>query len=156
MSEKGKKIIKFYRARGKYGFLSNLFKKPMEFEGRIFPASEYAYQYGKFRDERSREWAMKAPKPHLLSILSHGLFSWDIVEDWNKKKVERMHKILQIKFSDNELKSKLLETKDAVLIEESKTDGFWGIGKKGTGRNMLGKLLMKIREEIVKNECKER
>jgi len=110
------KIIKFYRASGKYGFLSNLFKRPIEFEGRVFPTSEYAYQFGKFRDEESREWAMKAPKPHLLSILSHGLFPWDVVEDWNKKKIERMYKILQKKFSYNELRSKLLETGNAVLF----------------------------------------
>ena len=150
MSEKGKKIIKFYRAMGNYGFLSNLYKNPIEFEGRIFPTSEHAYQYGKFKDIKVREWAMKAPKPYLLSILAHGIFAWDIVENWSKKKVERMYKILQVKFSDNELKRQLLETRNAILLEDSKTDAFWGIGKKGTGRNMLGKLLMKIREEINK------
>ncbi|KKK98019.1 hypothetical protein LCGC14_2646970, partial [marine sediment metagenome] len=32
----------------------------------------------------------------------------------------------------------------------SKTDPFWGIGKKGNGKNMLGKLLMKVRKEIRK------
>ena len=93
---------------------------------------------------------MKAPKPHLLAILSHGLFSWDIVENWSKIKVDRMYNVLKVKFSDVELREQLLETGNSILIEDSKTDPFWGAGKKGTGKNMLGKLLMKVREEIRK------
>lgn len=146
----GKKKIYFYRATGKYGFLSNLFKKTLIFEDREFSTGEHAYQYGKFKDETVREWAMVSPKPHLLSILAHGLFSWDIVENWSKIKVDRMYKVLRVKFSDEELRQKLLGTGDAMLIENSKTDPFWGNGKKGTGKNMLGLLLMKIREEIRK------
>lgn len=149
-SIEGQKIIKFYRATGTYGFLSNLFKKPVIFEEREFPTSEHAYLYGKFKDEETREWAMKSPKPHLLSILAHGLFSWDIVENWSKIKVNRMYKVLKVKFSNVKLREKLLETGNSILIENSKTDPFWGIGKKGNGKNMLGKLLMKVREEIKK------
>ena len=68
-------IIKFYRAtKYGYGFLSNLYKKPIIFEGREFHSAEYAYQFAKFKDETVREWAVKAPKPHLLAILAHGLF----------------------------------------------------------------------------------
>jgi hypothetical protein len=90
---------------------------------------------------------MLAPKPHLLAILAHGLFWWDIVENWNDIKVERMLEILRVKFSNPELKKKLLNTNNSILIEDSKSDAFWGIGKSGKGKNMLGKLLMKVREE---------
>ena len=143
-----KSIIKFYRATGKYGFLSNLYKFPLYFEGNVFPTGEHAYQYGKFKDEDTREWAMKSPKPHLLSILAHGLFSWDIIKNWSKIKVDRMYNVLKAKFSYNELREKLLETGDSILIENSKADSFWGIGRNGKGKNMLGKLLIKVREEI--------
>ena len=142
-------IIKFYRAtKYGYGFLSCLYKKVMFFEEREFPSAEYAYQFGKFKDETVREWAMKAPKPHLLAILAHGLFSWDIVKDWSKIKVNRMHNVLRAKFSDRELMYKLLDTGDSILIENSKSDAFWGIGKNQKGKNMLGVLLMRVREEI--------
>lgn len=143
-------IIKFYRATGKYGFLSCLYKKLIIFEEREFSSAEYAYQFAKFKDEAVREWAMEAPKPHLLAILAHGLFSWDIVKDWSKIKVKRMHNVLKAKFSDNELRQKLLDTGDSILIENSKSDAFWGVGKHGKGRNKLGGLLMKVREEIKK------
>ena len=150
-----KNIVNFYRATGEYGFLSNLYKKSLVFEGISFPTPEHAYQYGKFRDEDTRKWAMESPKPHLLSILAQSLFSWDIVNNWSKIKVNRMYNILKVKFSDSELKNKLLDTENSILIENSKTDAFWGIGQKCKGKNMLGKMLMKVREEIKKeNEIK--
>lgn len=149
-SIEGTNIIKFYRATGEYGFFSNLYKKPLIFEDREFSCGESAYQYGKFRDEDTRKWAMESPKPHLLSILAHGLFVWDIVSNWSKIKVNRMYNVLKVKFSDPELKEKLLNTGNSVLIENSKTDAFWGIGKLGKGKNTLGKLLMRLREEIKK------
>ena len=146
----GQEIIKFYRVDREYGFLSNLYKKLIVFEDREFPSGEHAYLFGKFKDENTKEWPMKAPKPHLLSILAHGLFSWDIVKDWSKIKVTRMYNVLKAKFADTELREKLLATKNSILIEDSKTDSYWGIGKVGKGKNMLGKLLMKVREEIRK------
>ena len=41
-----------------------------------------------------------------------------------------------------------METGDAKLFEDSKSDAFWGTGKKGNGMNMLGLLLMEERERI--------
>ncbi len=61
-----------------------------------------------------------------------------------------MKEVLNKKFQNPELKEKLLSTGTAILIEDSKTDNFWGIGKKGEGKNMLGKLLMEIREQYKK------
>ena len=147
-SIEGKNIIKFYRATGECGFLSNLYKKSLVFEGILFPTAEHAYQYGKFRDEDTRKWAMEAPKPHLISILAHSLFVWDIVDNWSKIKVNRMYNVLKAKFSHYYIRQKLLETGNSILIENSKMDSFWGIGRIEKGKNMLGKLLMKVREEI--------
>jgi len=127
----------------------------VEFEGKTFPTSEHAYQHGKIKvqfkdktDESVRDWIMAAPKPHLVALVCHNLLSWDIVEGWSKKRFNRMHRVLQAKFQDEVLKRKLLATGNAILIENSKTDSIWGCGKKGNGKNMLGKLLMKVRKEL--------
>lgn len=145
--------IRFYKANNKdYGFLSNLFKRTLIFEGREFNTSEHAYQYGKFAKKEVAEWAMQAPAPHLLAILAHGLFRWDVVPNWNNIKNDRMKQVLREKFTQHEdLKEKLLNTKNSILIEESKTDAYWGCGKNGKGKNMLGILLMEVREELSKN-----
>ena len=144
--------IRFYRASGKYGFLSNLYNKEITFEEQIFRNSEEAYQYGKPKDRATAEWIISAPKPHLCAIAAHSLLVFDITPNWNKTKVDRMYRVLKAKFTHEELKSMLLNTGNATLIEDSKADAFWGVGKKGTGKNMLGKLLMQVREEIREEE----
>ena len=143
------KEIRFYRAVGKYGFLSNLFKIPITFEGRKFSCSEEAYQYGKPKDNAVAEWLVNAPKPHLCAAAAHSLFVFDVRKDWKDIKIERMRQVLRAKFSQHkDLADKLKETGDAILIEESNMDAFWGIGKRGNGKNMLGLLLMEIRKEL--------
>lgn len=143
------KIIEFYRASGKYAFLSMLYKRKIEFEGMIFDTGEHAYQYGKYRDKIIADWVMTAPKPHLVAIISHGLFAWDIIENWSKIKVERMEKVVEAKFTQHQdLLMKLIQTNDAILQEASSFDNFWGIGKYRKGKNMLGKILMKTRSKL--------
>jgi len=141
--------IRFYRATGEYGFLSNLYRHSFEFEGRIWRSAEDAYQFGKPKDLTVAEWIVSAPKPHLCAAAAHALLSFDIAPDWQKKKVTRMAQVIDAKFCPNgALTEKLLATWPRVLIEESNTDAFWGIGKKGNGRNMLGILLMATREQL--------
>lgn len=145
--------ILFYRATGLYGFLSNLYRCTVEFEGRIFRSSEDAYQFGKPRDPCVAEWIISAPKPHLCAAAGHSLLSFDIVPEWNNLKVPRMTRILNAKFSQHpDLAERLLETYPRLLIENSQTDAFWGIGKNRNGRNMLGILLMAIREKYHETE----
>jgi ribA/ribD-fused uncharacterized protein len=141
--------IEFYKAVGQYGFLSNLFKRPIEFEGRIFPTGEHAYQFGKFRDPEVATWAMTAPKPHLVAVLGHGLFGFDIVSNWAAIKVPRMQAVVLAKFTQHlDLQAQLVATHPAILIETSTMDSFWGCGIKGTGKNMLGKILMETRAQL--------
>jgi len=150
------KIIKFYRADGKYGFLSCLYKRPIIFKDQEFKSAEYAYQFEKIKKSRKRvrDWIMEAPYGYLVALTSHVLPYWDVVKGWSKNKVNIMYEILKIKFSDLELKEKLLATGNAKLIEasktNSKTDLFWGEGKSGKGQNKLGELLMKVREGLKK------
>lgn len=141
--------IEFYRSVGEYGFLSNLYKREMIFSGTIFRSSEDAYQFGKPKKKEVARWLVTAPTPHLCAIAAHSLLPWDVRPNWNDVKVERMKIVLRAKFTQHpDLKEKLLATGDAKLIEKSKTDAFWGTGKKGTGKNMLGVLLMDLREEL--------
>ena len=62
-----------------------------------------------------------------------------------------MKNVLIEKFTQHsDLKEKLLSTKDSILIEESNIDPYWGCGKNGKRKNMLGILLMEVREELSK------
>ena len=42
----------------------------------------------------------------------------------------------------------LLETGDSIIIEHTKNDSYWADGGDGTGKNMLGKILMEVRAEL--------
>lgn len=141
--------IRFYRASGEYGYLSNLYRIPITFEGKEFRSAEDAYQFGKPKDLEIAEWLISAPKPHLCAAAAHALFAFDIRPDWSTYKVVRMAKVIDTKFGQNPvIACKLIDTWPAYLTEESNTDAYWGIGKKGNGQNMLGILLMATRNEL--------
>jgi hypothetical protein len=152
--------IHFYRANEKpYGVFSNLFRREVLFEGRVFPTSEHAYQAGKARKEAVKEWILSAPSPSLVAMAAHGLYTWDIAPNWSKTKFDRMRKVLRAKFTQHtDLKELLMSTGEARLVEVGKVDNpvnrLWG-EVNGKGKNMLGVLLMELREELkseIKNE----
>lgn len=67
--------------------------------------------------------------------------------DWEEIKVQTMLDLLKCKFQDPELKQKLLDTGDEELVEYNTWgDNFWGRTMEGFGLNMLGKLLMEVRD----------
>ena len=60
-----------------------------------------------------------------------------------------MLKALRAKFNQNdELKTMLLGTGEAKLVEHTEKDSYWGDGGDGSGENMLGKLLIQVRQEL--------
>lgn len=149
--------IHFYRSNEKpYGVFSNLHRTPVVFEGREFPTAEHAYQAGKASKEAVREWILSAPTPSLVAMAAHGLYTWDIVPSWSKIKFDRMRDVLRAKFTQHEnLRALLLATGDARLVEVGTTDNavnrLWG-EVNGKGQNMLGVLLMEVRDELRKGE----
>ena len=145
--------IRFYRASEKpYGAFSNLYRRPIEFEGEVFATSEHAYQAGKARKPEVRKWLLAAPSPALLAMAAHGLYYWDIAPGWSKTKFDRMREVLRAKFTQHsDLQDLLLSTGEARLVESATVDNevnrLWG-EVNGSGRNMLGILLMEIREDL--------
>jgi len=70
--------------------------------------------------------------------------------DWEDVKIDVMYKALKCKFSMYpHLNAMLRSTAGSVLVEASPHDLFWGGGREGEGLNYLGRLLMKLRSEIL-------
>lgn len=145
--------IRFYRANEKpYGVFSNLYRRPIIFEGVEFPTAEHAYQAGKARKEAVRDWILSAPTPSLVAMAAHGLYTWDITPNWSKLKFERMREVLKAKYTQHDdLKFLLLSTGEKRLVESCRTDNLvnrtWG-EVNGKGKNMLGVLLMEVRAAL--------
>ena len=69
--------------------------------------------------------------------------------DWESVKVSVMREALLAKFEQHpQLRELLLSTADAKLVEHTERDDYWGDGGNGSGRNMLGQLLMEVRRRL--------
>lgn len=130
---------------GQYKFLSNFFACEVEYEGIAYPSSEHAFQAAKTLDRNERIKIARASSPGMAKTLGRHV---SLRRDWEETKDSIMEEILRIKFSNPELKDKLLKTGDSSLVEGNTWgDIYWGVcGNKG--KNKLGKLLMKVRESL--------
>jgi hypothetical protein len=109
-----------------------------------YPSVEHAYQAQKTLDRKLR-------KCFLTGNAGQAKRNGQRIElrkDWYDVSLNIMENLLKQKFSDNDLKQKLIETSDEELIEGNWWgDTFWGVCN-GIGENHLGKLLMKVRGEL--------
>ena len=143
------KTINFYGRKMPCFEFSNFYRAQIYIDGRMWKTSEHYYQAMKFfgYDEHVDEvWRAKTPMDaaHIGRDRKRPLR-----EDWEEVKDEVMYKALQAKFTQHEnLRKVLLETGDAILVEHTIKDGYWGDAGDGSGKNMLGKLLMILRDEL--------
>ena len=72
--------------------------------------------------------------------------------DWDDVKNDIMHEALFAKFTQYEtLRRDLLATGEAILIEHTTNDAYWGDGGDGSGENRLVTLLMELSERLRRN-----
>jgi hypothetical protein len=133
---------------GEYRFLSNFYFSPLKLGGIIYPTVEHAFQAGKTKDKNERMEISLLNTPGEAKRAGRKV---KLREDWEQIKLEVMEFLVRLKFENYlDLKDKLLATGDAELIEGNWwNDRFWGVCK-GKGENNLGKILMKIRSELLK------
>ena len=74
----------------------------------------------------------------------------ELRKDWKSAKVGVMRNAIFAKFTQHEeLKKLLISTGNAKIIEHTQNDDYWADGGDGSGKNMLGKLLMELRETLI-------
>ena len=116
-----------------YGFLSNFYSSPIQYEGIVYPTVEHMFQALKALDIETRKKIANAATPGQAKRLGRSVA---LREDWEEVKVDVMRTALQLKFSDPTLRAKLIATGDAELIEGNTwNDRFWGVCR-GSGKNM--------------------
>jgi ribA/ribD-fused uncharacterized protein len=128
-----------------YRFLSNFHPCTVQWAGMTFPSVENAYQAAKCQNDSDTERFLSLT-PNQAKHLGRKV---ELRKDWDDIKLELMYLFNHQKFVSNpELKALLLETGERYLEETNYWyDTFWGVCK-GTGENHLGKILMRIREEL--------
>jgi N-glycosidase YbiA len=140
--------IPFYSASGEYGFFSNFSAHPITLNGKTWPTSEHFFQAQKFAGTPDEEEVRQAKSPMIAARMGRSR-QRPLREDWEVVKDSIMHEAVRAKFTQHaDLRELLLGTGDARIVEHTKNDRHWGDGGDGSGRNKLGQILMRVREEL--------
>jgi ribA/ribD-fused uncharacterized protein len=133
--------------KGKYAYLSNFWNCEVEYEGDLYPSSEHAFVAAKTTDNNIRKKIISIDTPSKVKAFGRKI---KLREDWEDVKIEEMYIIVKNKFERNpELLKKLIDTGGTLLVEGNTwKDTFWGQCPIGNGQNHLGKILMRVREEL--------
>ncbi|HEY4283692.1 MAG TPA: NADAR family protein [Chthoniobacterales bacterium] len=142
------KQIRFYRLNEPYGEFSNFSPHPFELNGRVWPTSEHYFQAQKFAETDHEEAVRQAKSPMIAARMGRSR-ERPLRADWESVKDNIMREALDAKFMQHpNLRSLLLDTGDAELIEHTKNDRYWADGGDGSGKNRLGELLMELRAKL--------
>jgi ribA/ribD-fused uncharacterized protein len=140
--------INFYSARDEYGCFSNFSRHPIFLDGKRWRTSEHYFQAQKFAGTEREEEIRRARTPMEAANLGRSR-RHPMRRDWESVKEAVMYAALRAKFTQHDdLRAILLGTGDATLVEHTANDDYWGDGGDGSGRNRLGQLLMRLREEL--------
>jgi N-glycosidase YbiA len=138
--------LKFYKLNDPGGYMSNFYRSKLTIYGRTWATVEHAYQAQKCLDDKEYNEIHEAKTPRIARNLGQQV---KMRKDWDSVKYSVMEECVRAKFTQDEfIRKELLATGDEELIEDSPVDSYWGCGADGRGQNMLGKILMKIREEL--------
>lgn len=147
--------IKFWTNKGQWGFLSNFFFATVHLGEFVYLTNEHYFQSKKFEGTEWEHYIRNLSSP--ADTAREGKRrDLPLRIDWERVKEQIMLDGLRHKFNAyGELKNKLLATDDALLIENSPYDYYWGCGRDGSGKNRLGHLLMVLRSEYNGEKEKE-
>ena len=144
------KIVGFYE-REFYCF-SNFSSFQVKWKRKLWPTSEHAYQVSRFMGLKPKvvEQIFKARSADAAYKIAQKYKGADF-DDYRERDLKNMESILRCKLKQNPYAMrKLAQTGKRYIVEDSPKDAFWGWGVNRQGRNELGKIWMKLRNEAVK------
>ena len=150
-----KDIISFAKIAGEWGLFSNMHYGALFVNETLIPSVEALYQSCKYplypniqKEILSQDNAMKAKSIRRQYIRYQR-------QDWEDVKFHIMRWCLMVKLiqEGDHLAPLLLKTKGLPIVEYSKKDAIWGAMPYGNdklkGKNILGRLLMDIRDKYI-------
>lgn len=142
-----KETILFFREDQPYGSFSNFSADSITVDGQNYKTVEHFYQATKFQST-DPDWAqiIMAQDVPILAFFKGQDRRHTCRSDWQVVKDDVMRVAVMTKaLTHSHFRHELLETSDKHLVENNPKDSYWGCGKDGLGKNMLGKILMEIR-----------
>lgn len=140
--------ILFYDVEQPYGYFSNFSEHPIFCNNSIWKTSEHFYQAQKFLGTNIEEEIRLSYTPLKAKAIAKSKKHMRRL-NWSEIKDRVMYEALYAKFTQHrDLRMKLLATGEKELCEHSSDDFYWADGGNGSGKNILGKLLMKVRTNL--------
>lgn len=145
-------VINFYGVGDEYGCFSNFSPHPVVLKGKTWPTSEHYFQAQKFVGTPDEEEVRRAKSPMIAARMGRSR-KRPLRKDWESSKDRIMHEAVLAKFTQHaDLREILLGTGDSKIVEHTANDAYWGDGGDGSGKNRLGQILMRLREELRSSE----
>ncbi|MFT6397715.1 MAG: ribA/ribD-fused uncharacterized protein [Bradymonadia bacterium] len=137
--------IEVCSAAGEY---SNFAPLPLTRAKKKWPTSQHYFQAMKFEDSKLREKIRRSKNSAVSAKLGRARKT-PIRRSWHGMRFNVMRDAVRAKFTPHEeLTELLLKTGAANLVGHIEADSFWSDGGDGSGRNVLGRLLMEVRSEL--------
>lgn len=150
-------VVVFYKTKEAFGGLSNMASGfPLQINNvRIFTA-EALYQACRFPHRPKIQEEIIAQHSPMTAKMKSKPYRHDSRPDWYEVRHKVMRWCLRVKLAQNfdEFGRLLLSTCDKSIVEQSRKDDFWGAklvdeaGEILVGQNVLGRLLMELREKL--------
>jgi ribA/ribD-fused uncharacterized protein len=135
---------------GEYHVLDNFSANQITWRDALYPTAEHAYQAAKFFETAPHiaELIRTATAPSTAKAIAQEHRAL-CDPAWTEKKQVVMEDILRTKLAQHPaLQTLLLQSDRQELVEANPLDEFWGAGANNTGQNILGRIWMKLREEL--------
>ncbi len=140
--------IYFYTPHDAYGCFSNFSAHGVKLKELWWPTAEHYFQAQKFAGTPHEALIRLAKTPKQAAAMGRDR-SRPLRSDWQDVKDDVMREVVRQKFrTHTAIRQVLLDTGSEELVEHAPGDYYWGCGADGSGKNMLGKILMEVREEL--------
>lgn len=140
--------IYFYKEFGELGYLASYSLHGFSKDGIYWKTVEHYYQAHKFEDDDVKKMIIDAETPKEASAIGRNRTN-KLRDDWREVKNKIMYDAVVAKFlAHPDLARKLIGTGNEEIIEETEKESYWGCGPNKDGKNIYGKILCKVREEL--------
>ena len=145
-------IIYFNSHYGPYGYLSNQAPYDIDVAGQNWRTVEHYFQAQKYAGTPLADLIRKLRKPQDARRVGAEI-NWPVRTDWDEVQEEIMKEAVYYKFASHpNIRRQLFRTGNAILVESSASDYYWGSGADGSGKNRMGMILMDVRSRLQQEE----
>ena len=147
--------IDFYKEFGDLGYLANYSNHGFYKDGVFYKTVEHYYQSKKFNDKNIIDKIINSNTPKEASNIGRDRNNIRI-DNFKDKKIDIMYEGVLEKFRQNkDIRSRLIETRNEEIREMTVKESFWGVGPSLDGDNNIGKILMRVRDEVKEEVLEE-